>query len=191
LKKGTDIAHHATVADYVDALRDNYTVAYLYRLDLKNRSPLYGAEKKLYFRDPFIFHALRTWARGEDPYPKTLKFLSTPENIGRLSENVLCDHLIRLAFAMSPQKHTFDPTTSLYYWRSKRDREIDFVLRENDDLVAIECKCQDEIASEDMFAVAEFNSLVQAKSGLIVSKDTLEVARNAVVIPLPLFLLLV
>jgi hypothetical protein len=191
LKKGTDIAHHETVAEYVDALGDNYTVVYLYRLDLNKRAPCYGAEKKIFFRDPFIFHALRTWARGQDPFSKTLEYLSTPENIGRLSENILCDHIVRLAFSLCAHKHTFEPATSVYYWRSKKDREIDFVVRTNDDLVGIECKCQEEIQPEDTFTMAEFNSLVQAKYGLIVSKDTLEVERNTVVIPLSLFLLLV
>ena len=190
LKKGTDIAHHETIAEYIDALKDNYTITYLYRLDLNTRGPHYEGDKKLFFHDPFIFHALRTWTSGEDPFPGTMNFLASPDNIGRLSENILCDHVVRLAFMLSSQKHTFDPATSVLYWRSKKEREIDFIVRTNGQFLPIECKYQDEPQSEDMFAIAEFNSLVHRKFGLIASRDSLEERRNAVLIPLPLLLLL-
>jgi hypothetical protein len=191
LRKGTDIAHHVTVADYVDALRDNYTLTYLYRLNLNTKRPDYEDNKKVLFRDPFIFHALRTWAIGADPFPNTMDFLSSSENIGKLSESVLCDHIIRLAFGSSPQRHTFEPTSSVFYWRSKKNREIDFVVRTNGQMIPIECKCQEEIQSDDLFAIAEFNSLVRERCGVIVCQDTLDVRRNAILIPLSLFLLLV
>jgi len=191
LKKGTDIAHHQTVADYVDALRDNYTLTYLYKLDLNTKGPHYEGNKKVFFRDPFIFHALRTWATGHDPFPNTMDFLARSENIGRLSESVLCDHITRLAFGLSAQRHTFEPTSSVFYWQSKKDREIDFVVRANGRLIPIECKCQEEPQSDDLFAIAEFSSLVRGKCGLIASKDVLDVRRNAVLIPLSVFLLLV
>jgi predicted AAA+ superfamily ATPase len=117
--------------------------------------------------------------------------LANSENIGRISESVLCDHIVRLAFRLTAQKHTYEPTSSVFYWRSKKDREIDFIVRANERLIPIECKCQEEPKSDDMFAIAEFNSLVRGKYGLIVSQDILEVERNAVLIPLSLFLLLV
>jgi hypothetical protein len=191
LKKGTDIAHHETVAEYVDALKDNYTLTYLYRLDLNARGPHYEGDKKLFFHDPFIFHALRSWATGDESFANTMHFLASADNIGRLSESVLCDHIIRLAFLLSSQKHTFDPATSVFYWRSKKEREIDFIIRANGQFVPIECKYQKEPQGEDMFAIADFNSLVNRKCGLIISRDSLEERRNAVVVPLPLFLLVI
>lgn len=190
LKKGTDIAHHETVADYIEALKDNYTITYLYRLDLNTKGPHYEGEKKIFFRDQFIFHALRTWATGEDPFAGTMNYLTSPENIGRLSENVVCDHVVRLAFTLSSQKHTFEPASSVFYWRSKRNREIDFVVRANGNLIPIECKYQEEPHADDLFAFAEFNSLVHGKSGLMISREILDEKRNAVILPLPLFLLI-
>ena len=120
-----------------------------------------------------------------------MEFLARSENVGQLSESVLCDHIIRLAFALNPQGHGFEPMTSVFYWRSKKDREIDFAIRTNKALVPVECKCQEDPQPDDMFAIAKFNSLVKGKYGIIASKSLLDVKRDAVLIPLPVFLLLV
>ena len=174
----TDIPHHQTVADYVDSLKDNYTIAYIYKLDLAKGGPAYEDDKKVYFHDPFIFHALRTWTIGMDPFDGTLSYLDSPERVGKLAEGVVCDHLIRLAFMLSPQKHAFDPTTSLFYWRSKRNREVDFIVRIDATLVPVELKFQASVEPEELFTIAEFNMIGGSKSGIMLSRDELVVERN-------------
>ncbi len=191
IKNATDIPHHQTVAEYVDALKDNYTLIYTYRFDSTKRGPAFEKDKKVYFHDPFIFHALRTWVAGTDPFEGTLGYLDSPQRVSLLAESVVCDHLIRLAFMLSPQRHTFDPTTALFYWRTKNEREIDFVLRVDSTYVPIELTFQNSISSEDLFAIAQFNSIEGSKSGIVLSRDELSVERNTVVVPLSLFLMIV
>lgn len=62
LQNETEISSHNTVTSYLDYLKDSFVLAAIYRLDQTNGSPVYRGEKKVYFEDPFIFHALRAWA---------------------------------------------------------------------------------------------------------------------------------
>mgnify|MGYP001053253833 CR=1 FL=1 len=186
----TDIPHHETVAQYVECLKENFTLAYIYYLDIRKKGPAFEKQKKIHFHDPFIFHTLRTWVEGGAPFQKTLEYLKDAENTGRLAECVACSHAIRLAFLLSRQKHTFDPTSSLFYWRTN-DKEIDLVVRINDHFLPVEVKYQRHIDSADLFAISKFRSISESPVGLILSKDQSKVNRNAIILPMSLLLLLV
>jgi predicted AAA+ superfamily ATPase len=192
LRNGTDIASHNTVAEYVDTLADSFVLLYFHRYDSSRQAPAYQKEKKIHFQDPFFLHAMRAWVTGREPFESTAEFLRNPENSSVMAEGVVADHLVRLAFLMSKQKQLFAYENMVLYWRGKKDREVDFVVRTGDsECIPIEVKYQRTISSRDTFGIIDFMKASGASKGIILSKETLEIKRNITVLPIWLFLLLV
>jgi len=192
LRHGTDIASHNTVAEYVDTLADSFVLLYLHRYDTSQQRPAYQKEKKIHFNDPFFLHAMKAWTTGKEPFESTLEFLKNPENVGGLAEGVAADHLIRLAFLLSEQKQLFAYEDMVLYWRGRKDREVDFVLRAGmPKCAAIEVKYQPTISKKDTFGVIDFMKASGSTNGIILSKETLEIRRNITILPIWLFLLII
>ena len=191
LKQNTDIASHNTVADYVDALKDSFILIYLHQFDMARRAPSYQKEKKIHFHDPFFLHALKGWISGRDPYTESIEFLRDAENVGRLVEGVVADHLIRLAFHLCGQKQLFEYENILFFWRGKKEREVDFTLRMNEKYLPIEVKYQHSIKRSDLYGVIDFGKGTNTKEGIILSKDKLQTKDRITIMPLSLFLMLV
>jgi hypothetical protein len=195
LRQDTDIASHNTVAEYVDTLTDSFVLLYLHRYDTSHQRAAYQKEKKMHFHDPFFLHAMRAWTTGKEPYESTLEFLKNPENLGLLAEGITADHLVRLAFLLCEQKQLFAYENMLLYWRGKKDREVDFVMREClPKCAAIEVKYQPTINRKDAYGIIDFKKASGASSfssGIILSKETLEVRRNVTILPIWLFLLII
>lgn len=191
LRQNTEIASHNTVADYVDALKDTFILIYLYQFDMTRKGPSYQKEKKIHFHDPFFLHALRGWISGRDPYMESLEFLKDAENVGRLVEGIVADHLVRLAFHLSRQKELFEYENALFFWRGKREREVDFVLRMNRIYLPIEVKFQPSIKRSDLYGIIDFEKGTGHGGGLILSKDKLQTREKISVVPLAFFLMLV
>ena len=192
LKHGTDIASHNTVAEYIDVLRDNFVLLYLHCYDMSRNGPAYQKEKKIYFQDPFFLHAMKAWTSGREPFSESIEFLRVPENLGVLTEGVVANHLVRLSFSLSEQKQLFDYENVFFYWRSKKGREIDFILMTGEDMcVPIEVKYQSEINRSDCFGLLDFVKISRSLKGIMLSKDKLEVRRKITTVPVWLFLLLI
>ncbi len=191
LKGKTDISHHKTVEDYVRTLASMFVLIFLYQYNAKNDAPHYSGNKKIYFQDVFFFHALNAMLRNEKPFGFSLKFLENPIGKSKLVENIVGDHLIRLAFNFSPAKPTFDYTNSVFYWKGREDREVDFIVRENKNLVPIEVKYQNDIGRDDLQGIIDFKKVSGVKHAIMLTKKDFDVKYEAVFIPIPLFLLLV
>lgn len=192
LRQETDIASHNTIAEYVDTLADSFVLLYFHRYDTNRQAPSYQKEKKVHFQDPFFLHAMRAWITGRDPFESTTEFLREPQNRGLLAEGVAANHLVRLAFLLCEQKQLFTYDNTVLYWRGKRDREVDFVLRAGlPKGLPIEVKYQRTISTRDVFGVIDFMKASGSKNGIVLSKETLDVRRGITVLPIWLFLLLV
>lgn len=190
LCEDTEIGSHHTVASYVDFLRNSFVISMVYELDRNRSAPAFRKEKKFHFEDPFIFHALRSWVLGREPYDETLQYLKKQEELGKITESVVASHLIRLLFSYSPSTQ-FDYTVLLFYWRSQGKRELDFVLKLGDLYSPIEVKYQSKISNEDGFSIIDFQKGGKSSKGLLLTKDLLEVRRSYIEVPVPLFLLLI
>ena len=190
LQEETEISSHNTVTSYLDYLKDSFVLAAIYKLDQTNGSPIYRGEKKVYFEDPFIFHALRSWSIGAEPYEGALDYLKREENLGKLTESVVANHLVRLLFGYSPSTQ-FDYATLLFFSQSKRKRELDFAAKQADRFLPIEVKYQGKIRNEDGFGIIDFQKGGNASNGLLLTKDSLESKRSYMEIPVSVFLLLV
>jgi hypothetical protein len=138
LAADTDLGSHHTAARYVDALERSFVVQSLYQYDLRRRRRSPRKDRKLYIRDPFMFHTLRAWAAGHPvPFEFGREYLADPARRGALLEAVVADHLSRLAYSARPAA-LFDSYDRVLFWRSKKGWEVDFVLGETAKPIAIQ-----------------------------------------------------
>jgi hypothetical protein len=192
LKDDTDVSSHNTVAEYVDTLKDSFVLYYINFYDIARKLPSYQKNKKIHFYDPFFYHALRAWIGGQDPFTASIDFLKDSQNVGMLTESIVGSHLIRLAFCVSQQKQLFDYENSLFYWKSSKDREIDFVIKLNDhSVLPIEIKYQSSIVKSDRYGIIDFKKSSGSDKGILLSKDKIEVKAGIATLPVWLFLMLV
>ncbi len=192
LKDDTDVSSHNTVAEYVDTLKDSFVLYYVNFYDVARKLPSYQRNKKIHFYDPFFYHALRAWIGGQDPFTASIDFLKNPQNVGMLAESIVGSHLIRLAFCLSQQKQLFDYENSLFYWKSGKDREIDFVLKlDNNSVLPIEIKYQSSIVKSDRYGIIDFKKSSGSDSGILLSKNKMEAKAGIVTLPAWLFLMLI
>lgn len=190
LKDETEIATHDTVRWYVDILKNCFVVSYIHYLDKNKGVPYYRKAKKIYFCDPFMFHALRWWAfGGRDPFEESTGFLRDSENRSKLVESVICDHMIRLLFNLEPHLQ-FDYMTRLFYWVSNKKREVDFVAKVGTAFLPIELKYQSTINRSDIYSIIDFMKGCRSYKGILITKDVIAERRDYVAIPASLFLLI-
>lgn len=182
----TDIGAHVTVQKYIRALEDSFVLNVLYPLDLPKKNASFKKEKKIYFQDPFIFHALRTWASGlTDYFESSNLYLSNPDTRSKLVESVIHSHLVRYMYEKHPSD-VFSPHDHIFYLKTDGGKkEVDFVLKENGNkLLGIELKYQNRIISSD------YRGLTSFESGLLISKDKFDLRGKYATVPASLFLLL-
>ena len=189
LKDGTEVKTHDTIAEYVELLRNSFVINVLYHLREDTGEPFYEKNKKVYFHDPFVFHSLRAWVQGGDPFDGARTFLRTAENKSALLEAVTCDHLIRFLFNISPSIK-FDYTNQLFYWVSSKQREVDFVMKAKNRMIPLELKYQEKIRGSDLYGLIDFVKGGKADKGLMLTRNSLSEGRTAVQLPVALFLLL-
>jgi len=161
----TDIGKHDTVREYVEDLELSFLWDVLYRVKtLGEPAAALRSGKKVYFKDPFIYHALGAWVRGLlEPWSESVRSLADPEKQGKLVEAVVASELRR-------RRGEF-----VYYFRNRQ--EIDFIVYREGQLEAlIEVKYQDRIHPED------WRPLVRSGSGILLSRSTLDFPEDRVIV---------
>ena len=181
-----EIKHHNTISSYLQALEDAMVINVFQKLDMNKKRPMAKSAKKIYFTDPFIHHAIKNWTQGKtDYYHRSEEMLFNTELKSKLVEMVVGDHLIRLAYNLNPSD-VFSHHERIYYWKKKgTDKEIDFVLNQDDSFYPIEVKYQNTINKTD------FAPLYTFKKGIILSKQDVETHNQYSVLPVEAFLLLI
>lgn len=58
------------------------------------------------------------------------KYLGDHEKVGAIVEGIAADQMVRLSFRLCEQKQLFCSEDSVLYWRGKKEREVDFVLKQ-------------------------------------------------------------
>ena len=190
LRQETDVSSHHTTGVYLDFLKDSFVTTVISKLDLSKDSSNVRDPRKSHFEDPFIFHALRSWALGRDPYREALNFLNEPEKVSKLVESVVANHLVRLLFSYNPST-LFDYSTQLFYWEGASSRQLDFAVRLGSKYLPVEVKYQNRISSDDAKPIIDFQKAGKSTDGLILTKDTLAAKGSHLEIPVHLALLLI
>ena len=187
--KQTDLSAQS-IEEYTQVLQASFTISTIYQLDRNKGAPIFEKDKKLYFQDPFIFHALRSWSFSLSPFESAVEFVNRPEACSKLFESVISNHLIRLAFSFFPTSD-YNHTNKVYYWRTTLGKEVDFAVKLNGKYLPIEVKYQDDIKRSDLQGLHTFIKGGKSYKGIMITKDKLKVQEDIVLIPYYLFLLLV
>jgi len=192
LKENSDMGSHHTVEDYVKILAEMFVLSVFYRFNAAENKPKFDGLKKIYLHDPFFLHAINGLISQKDPYDLSLKYLDNPKFQSQLIEQIVSDHCIRLAFNLTPKKAMFDYHSSVFYWKSsKTKREVDFIVRDNESLLPIEVKYQNEIKKNDYYGLIDFKKTTGIDKAIMLTKNDLREENEATLIPVSLFLLLV
>jgi len=190
-KKGTDIATENTVSQYVTTLEEMFVISILYQYDSEKKVATYRKEKKIHFQDPFYFNVLNSWISKTEFFDTSRKFVEKVENQGKLVEGIVADHMSRLAFMRSRNKHTFDHSDYIYYWKYNGN-EVDLIY--NDGLgieIPIEVKFQNNISKRDLDGIINFKKHTHAKNALLLTRGEFSVERECIMVPVAMFLLMI
>ncbi len=96
LSKDLSIDHHKTVADYCELLEKMDALTILKALMEDKLVGVPKKQKKLLFKDPFIFHAIHTWLHpGANPQDLIMNIMQDPERLDSLVESVVVEHFNR------------------------------------------------------------------------------------------------
>jgi predicted AAA+ superfamily ATPase len=195
LKGKTAAKDHKTSNSYAELLIDTFIVNCHYKLKVGKSSskPYYSSQdKKIYIRNPFVFHACNGWVWGRDMQRLSLDYVK--EHRSRLLEGVFSDHLARLMFKFHSNVPCFKPSDYVFFWKStkieeKEEKEVDFVVKLNDKSLAVEVKDTNKIKSTE--AIREFTNTADAyKCGIITSDTDLKSHHKYVRVPASILLLL-
>ena len=190
LLRQTDFGSWSTVQKYVYLLNDASVIHIMHLFDEESKQARFRKEKKIYFTDPFYYNLFNNLYKTKDWFMASEEFLMEEKNAGRIAECVAADHLARLIYDTADSRMMFDRNNHLFYWKDKQ--EVDFVLyREGQLELPVEIKYRNRISYRELGGLASFLDATGSESGLVLSKDTLEVRRDYAVIPLAVFLALV
>ena len=170
----------------------------VYRYNSAGDAPKYDAQKKLYFRDPFLFHMAGGLGSGS-PYVASLECMDDPVRLAGLVEQVVCEHAVRLAYGTLGMRVAYGHDNAVFYWRSRSKREVDILVRDagggsggsgGSGLIPIEVKYQNQIRSEDMYGIYDYKRATGAGGGILVSKNEMGAGRGTCRLPASVFLFL-
>lgn len=170
----TEIGSHNTVSSYVLDLEQFFIWDVFYTVKgLGDGRTAFKKRKKVYFKDPFIFHNFRAWVeRIPDEWAESQEYVADTEKLGVLVESIVGTHL----------KSRFKET---YYWRKDYEDEIDFVsMGTGKGDMYVEVKYQSNIAT------GNFKRLKKSGGGILLSKQTLKYSDDTriAIIPVHYFL---
>lgn len=191
LAKKTGIPNESTVMSYVSILEEIFTLSIMRQYDAKSKhiKPIGG--RKIHFADPFYLHALNGWVKRTEAYHASQKLLADERSAGPVVEGIVAGHLIRMAFRRSPKKPWFRHSMYLAYWKYGPQKEVDFVYNDGAVEVPIEVRFTNRLTKRDLDGIIAFKKAAGAKSGLVLTRNTLCAERECVKIPASMFLLLV
>lgn len=192
LKQEAELGSHNTAIDYAHTLANLFVLSIFHRYGEKRKIPLIQKDRKFYFHDPFYLHIFNGWLESQDPFEVSERFLSDEINQGKVVEGIIGNHLIRWAFALSENRQTFDYFNHVFYWKDDKNREVDFILyHPNRVEVPIEVKYRNRIYEKELGGITNFLDQTKTKSGLVISKETLDVKNDYVILPASVFLMLI
>jgi len=190
LAKRAEIGSHTTVAHYVEMLKDSFIVSHVYQLKQKADQRNIKGSRKIYFQDPFIFHSVRSWVSALDPWKEASLYLQAPENRQRLVESVVCNHLIRLMFNLSPSAH-FEYSDKVFYWQSRRKRSLSFCFKYGARMAPLHILDTRPPGTQDYFPIMDFQKSGHSYKGVMLTRDSFDTRSTCPALPVHTFLLLI
>lgn len=185
IAKDNELGSHNTVSSYLRALEDSFTVNAFFKLELDDRKANYRGERKLYFTDPFLYHAFRGWTAAQDYFELARRTVADPVEKSKLVEMVVADHLIRYDYGRRPSD-VYDHRDSVLFWKKAgSDKEVDFVMSADRALEPLEVKYRNRVEVRNRGNFSPFGR------GLTLSKDEFISDGQYAAVPVEYFLLLI
>ena len=176
----------AKTAELLDIQRPTLRayLKYLTKAYLIESSEFYSFNRKKRIRKQEKIYVLDAGIRNGiiDYLDETL--LNDSNEIGKVAEGVLFDHLIRFKFNLEK-----GPEPEIFYWKDKK--EIDFVLVTKRKPIPIESKFRNKILKEVYDSIGSFIDENKSPFGLIITKNDFSIKNKIIQIPLWAFLLMV
>lgn len=169
---------HVTAIDYLEILEESFILTVLHAYDFNKHDIKFKGEKKVYFQDPFIFYALKSFLSGRDVNDVLSESLEDEESLSKLIEGVVCSHLA-LNQELPLRR---EPRTFLWFYYDARGREMDYILRVNNSFVGIETKYQNNVKFGDVLKIPQIERYI------ILSKEDVGLEKNVLIVPVEIFL---
>jgi predicted AAA+ superfamily ATPase len=170
LAKDLSIEHHQTVADYIALLESMDVVLIQQALVEDKLSAAPKKARKVFFTDPFIFHAIHAWVKPvAQPFTEQMQpFLQDNDNCASLVEGCVVAHYHRLY-----------PT---YY--IKAESEVDVAYIDQGKFWPVEIKWTNQLRAKDLKQISKYS-----RAKILARNSQPEAIGNIPVIALPLGLL--
>lgn len=169
LQKHLSIEHHQTVSDYCHTLENIHVLYILQALDENTLSAAPKKNKKIYFQDPFIYHAVSALVSKNLSFSSIAEALANPKTQSELIEGIVISHCKR-------QHET-------YYIKGSKG-EVDVAIIHDHRFIPIEIKWTNQLREEDLKQIQSY------KNGVILwNRANNSSVGSTPVIPLPKFLL--
>ncbi len=169
LLKHLSIEHHQTVADYCQILQDIHVIYIVEALNENTRSAAPKKNKKIYFQDPFIYHAAHAYIQQDLSFSFLQKTVENPTIAAELVEGIVISHCKRLG-----------PT---FYIKADKG-EVDAALVYKNHFKPIEVKWSSQLRAPELKQIQTY------PNGIILwNRAQQQLFNKTWVIPLPKFLL--
>ncbi len=164
-----------TLIEYLDYLESAHLISRA-QFYARTRDTRLRKQRKIYVTNPGILNLLRGRLDRS--------IFSNTTDLGQLVESVVHGYCKRLAFNLSPGQ-----PSAVYYWRDRRDREVDAVIEVNRSPLPIEVKFRSDPTS-GLEGMRSFIDEKKPPFGVVVTKDTLRQEGPLLFLPLETFLML-
>ncbi|MDP7420301.1 MAG: ATP-binding protein [bacterium] len=162
-----------TLANYITLFCDSFSLFYLKFFERHKKRGNPNKNKKIYPFDPLFYQVLSDIG-GRDYKRLSHSFIV---------EGVVGNHLIR-----SQERNAIHGLADLdhvFYWKSQRGKEIDYLLYKNELILPLEVKFQKSIQPADYVTITK-----SFKRGIVLSKESFGGNENVIVVPVSCFLYL-
>lgn len=149
-----------TAIDYLNFLSDSFFLKEVKFFDIDRNKVILKKNKKFYTTDPYILLLLQGFVTASLNFKSLVSLIEKPKQI----ENYVATELTKKDYE---------------YYFYQNSKELDFYIPKKD--IGIEVKYKDKITSSDL------KSFKKTKSKILVSKNTLELKDDILVIPAHLF----
>jgi len=177
IKKTLNEKSSITITKYMSLLENGLLISLSSNAKFGVRGRIRKLIKKVYINDVGMRNNLVNFLDDS--------IITDNEQMGLLAETVAFNHCVRLQYNITGVK------SNVFYWRGG-NKEVDVVLTYKDKMLPIEVKYRNKIDADDFSGINSFfkEEKKTAGFGIIISKDTLTLSNNVVVMPLMLFLLI-
>jgi hypothetical protein len=162
-----------TAKEYVQLLADSYMLYILEFLDKGRQTSQPGKNRKLYPFDPLLYQV----------FAHIAAVAFDNRQVPNVIEGIVGEALIRNS--ETDLFEGFSSLVSTFYWRSTRDKEVDFVAIWNGEKIPIEVKYQSSVSPSDYTTIKR-----SFGRGIVLTKDVFFQENGVFGLPVSCFLYL-